>query len=235
MFGRLLRGTNPINESFVSPQSEPMPQPSMRGMFGRAIQGAMKPGGLADFALGGYSRVDDRLAQVKAAQDKAKQGAALQRLLGSMTPTKASPMGPTMSGDPMGNPARTPSMQDMMPALMEAQAAGVDVRPYMQMGEAMQPDKAQVFNMGDGYLGVVDPGKDPRFVGAPSVGQHQAYNEARTNAQEALAGVRGNQGQYYGAKARQPYAPPRPVASKGGGSALEAIAAELRRRGRNVD
>jgi hypothetical protein len=50
---------------------------------------------------------------------------------------------------------------------------------------------------------------------------YQEYLQSQIEANKALAGQRQNQGAYYGAKARQPYAPPR--ASSGGGGGLSAL------------
>lgn len=230
----------PQAPQMAPPSQSPMAPPQKRGMFGRMFDHVRNNIGYADQTgmtpeqiagqidkrdlfqsrltdlgniLGGdpVSAEKEYRARHLAAQEKAKQDAAIQRLLPQMMPTKASPMGPTMSGDPKGNPARSPTMQDIMPALMEAQAAGVDVRPYMGMIEAMQPEKSQVYNAGDGYLGIVDPGKDPRFIGSPAAELNRAYKQAQIDDEEASARTRGAQGSYYEARAKQPYAPRAPA------------------------
>jgi|LakMenE01Jun11ns_1017448.scaffolds.fasta_scaffold9505594_1 hypothetical protein len=208
------------------------------GMFGNTFKKAMQPGGIVDFALGGYDRVDERIAQQAAQQQQERQRQAMQAVLAKMNPVQTGgAMGPGMDGAPMGQGYTAPkrSIQDLLPDLMAAQAEGADIGPMVQMLKLGQPQEDQVYNMGDGYLGVVKPGQDPRFVAAPSVEERDNLRQAQINAANALAGVRQNQGAYYGAKAKQPYAPPRGGGGRGGSSAMDAIAAELRRRGHQVD
>jgi hypothetical protein len=161
----------------------------------------------------GYTRQYE--ADLAAQQKEQEQKAAVQALLDQMRPRQASPMGPGIDGAPMGNSAKTPGLTGLLPALTQAQASGVDVRPYAQLLEMAEPPKEQVFNTGNGYIGVVKPGQNPQFFGAPDVDQRSQYLQAQEAAQRALAGARQNQGGYYAAKAKQPYAPPR---SGGGGS-----------------
>jgi hypothetical protein len=47
---------------------------------------------------------------------------------------------------------------------------------------------------------------------------YQEYLRSQTEANRARAGMLGNQGDYYGAKAKQPYAPQRPRMAKPGGA-----------------
>jgi hypothetical protein len=217
------------------------------GMFGNRLSsiGAIMRdvgAGLDGRPQGYMDQYQQRLLQqqqeAEKQQQQERQRQAMQAVLAKMNPVQTGgAVGPGMDGAPMGQGYTAPkrSILDLLPDLMAAQAEGADIGPMVQMLKLGQPQEDQVYNMGDGYLGVVKPGQDPRFVAAPSVEERDNLRQAQINAANALAGVRQNQGAYYGAKAKQPYAPPRSGGGRGGSSAMDAIAAELRRRWHQVD
>lgn len=208
---------------------------------------------LAAWLFGGSTPMDDERAKVAATTQAAGARTAEKELDDWLAGVGQGPqvtaprtMGPDVGGEPSAPAipmkAGAPSLRDpaTLARLAKALGAGANVEPRLKMLEAMQPRPNTVMNTAKGVYSI-DPegGSAKPLVEIPLKGDDPLQQEllrAQIAAARAQADQRTNQGAYYGAKAAQPYAPQHPRASGGGGSgnsgALQAIEAELRRRGK---
>lgn len=166
-------------------------------------------GGQSDY-LGGY-REDQRQLQARDARTAAAKALA-DKLLARSQPRQTGMAGGNVGlgvfqNPQLGEQEDALSLEAVLPDLLAAQAAGVDISPYASILRS-QP-KEQVLNAGDGVLATYTPGKGIAYSQAPNPNSalERELLQAQIAAARAQAEQREQQGAYYGARARQPYAP----------------------------
>lgn len=117
-------------------------------------------------------------------------------------------------------------------AYMRALAEGGVPLDISDIGDARAAQGGhKVISTPDGPFAYDDTTGQGDYVPGPLADQRRQLLEAQIAAARAQSDLRGSQGDYYDARAKQPYAPRAP-AKPSATSNLDAIAAELRRRGR---
>ena len=130
-----------------------------------------------------------------------------------------------------------PMDQETMSLLAKYGASGGNMQLPLAMSQMMQPEKMEIQNAGDGYIVGIDPqtGEAKPIYQRPVDPLDQAYRQAQIRSMNALGDQRQHSaGKPYFAPPRARAAPAGPRPSGGSSSTLDAIAAELRRRGHKL-
>ncbi|MCR6660727.1 MAG: hypothetical protein NVV72_15785 [Asticcacaulis sp.] len=183
-------------------------------------------------------------AQQRALAQKAAQDAVYEKLAGVLTPQAPtvagapadtqglSPFAAAIQGQARGAPqaptqpqAHGISWDQLLPVITEAQRAGIDTEDIVKAYQMAHPTKEyQGVNLGDGNFGSFDPstGQIADLRTDPYAAKRAELLQAQIDAQRAYVPLRDAQGDYYQARAKQPYAPQRPVSRRVRGGSSEA-------------
>lgn len=184
-----------------------------------------------DFLFGGYDALDRRNAYDIYAADRAKHDAALNDMLSAVMADPSQSTETTAA-----HPPSVPPLHELLPgqfkapssssrayspqvqkAILEASAAGIDVKPFMDMLEHNNP-AYQGAVTGKGNYGVFDPltgdyrtayeYQDPNADLVRAEAQAKVdYTTQQAATEKSRQSLYGHQGDYWAARAKSPYPP----------------------------